>query len=307
MIQSYIFDPQEVQPSGYGSEINSNKPDEQDGGKFRCKQNNDIQPHKAQVQNSEIQQAGNRQRLNNTKDAVHNHRSTSFQEEELGNSIEKCNGIHSCPNPNTNQSRESSTNVSSGQLSDASAKRISQPQTSDNHGIPNTEVYPNLSSVTTESFHSGETQSTGENISFHQGAILDMQGNGIHPPGPSYSKNISHAGKLRAAGSKTTSNHSYTDQNVESTAGTKQSRDLLWGESKSSDSGDGACRTGFKNRTSHDAPYPQANTDVQQEAKYDGHEEMNGDIEEEDAEVAEALAALEAATAGEDFDEDEKY
>ncbi|XP_020641841.3 PDCD10 and GCKIII kinases-associated protein 1 [Pogona vitticeps] len=311
MIQSYIFDPQEVQPSGYVNEINY-KPDEQDGGKFKCKQNNDVQPHNDHLQKAEIQPAANRHKLNNTKGAAQNHRSTFFHEEELGNSVEKCNGVHSYPNPNTNQSRESSTHVYSGQLSDSSAKRISQPQTCDNHEIPNIEVCRKLPSETTENFHYEEFQSTGENISSHQSAILDMQGNGAHPPGPSYPKNASHAGKLKAAGSKSASNHSYIDQNIECTAGTKQSRDLPWCEPQRSDSGDKACRTGplnacFKNKTSSDAPYPQAKTDVQQEAEYDCHEEVNGEVEEEDADVAEALAALEAATAGEDSEEDEKY
>lgn len=37
------------------------------------------------------------------------------------------------------------------------------------------------------------------------------------------------------------------------------------------------------------------------------HKDINGEIEEEDAEVAAALAALEAATAGEDLEDDDEY
>ncbi|KAJ7326660.1 hypothetical protein JRQ81_016419 [Phrynocephalus forsythii] len=309
MIQSYIFDPQEVQPSGYVSEINSYKLDEQDGGKFKCKPNNDIQLHKDHLQNAEIQQAANRHKLNNAKDAAQNHRTTSFHEEELGNSVEKCNGIHSYPNPRTNQSKEGSTCASSGQLSDSPAKRISQPHMCDNHETPNTDVCPKLPSETTDNSHHEESQSTGENISSCQSATLDMQGNGTHPPRPSYPKNVNHAGKLRAARSKSTSNHSCRDQNTERTAGTRQNGDMPQCESQSSDSEDEACRTGpfnacSKDKTSTDAPYAKAKTHVQQEAGYDCHEEVNGELEEEDAEVAEALAALEAATAGEEFDEE---
>lgn len=46
---------------------------------------------------------------------------------------------------------------------------------------------------------------------------------------------------------------------------------------------------------------------IAQAPTHNSHKDINGQIEEEDAEVAAALAALEAATAGEDLEEDDEY
>ncbi|XP_061440588.1 uncharacterized protein C4orf19 homolog [Rhineura floridana] len=320
MIQSYIFDPQEVQTSGYVNEINNYKPDEQDGGKFKCKLNNDIQVHKNELQKAELQPPAIRHKLNNTKDAVQNHKSTAVHEEGLGNLVEKCNvsvnGIHSHSgvnlNPNTNQSREIATDTYSGQRSNSSAKGVSQPNTCNNHRILETEDHPKLSSETTGSVLYGESQSAGENTSTTQSAILEAQGNGTHLPEPTDHQNASHAGKQRAVGRESLlNNHTHADENTECTT-TSNHWDLPLCESKSHNSTDQACRTGpsnvcFKDKVSDDTPYSRTKRGAVQEDRYDCHNEINGELEEEDAEVAEALAALEAATAGEDFEEEEDY
>ncbi|XP_042324918.1 uncharacterized protein C4orf19 homolog [Sceloporus undulatus] len=303
MLQSYIFDPQEVQTSDYITEITNCKFDEQDGGKFKSKLINDIPVHKNKLQNSEVQTAANRNKLNSTKDAVQNHRGTALHEEGLGNSIEKCNGIHSYPNLNTNHS----AHLYSNELSNSSVKRVSEPQTYDNHETIKNEGPPKLLLGTAQTVHLKESQRTDENTSSIQGAIQDGQSNLSGPSDPS------DIGKLRAVKSKNpSSHHTHAEQSTECTDVSQHSRDLPSWESKSCDSRGKTCRTGllnpcFEDKMASDIMSPGTKAGAVSEAKYDGHEEVNGELEVEDADVAEALAALEAATAGEDSEEEEGY
>ncbi|KAH0616257.1 hypothetical protein JD844_027235 [Phrynosoma platyrhinos] len=308
MLQSYIFDPQEVQTSDCITEINNYKSDEQDGIKFKSKLINDIQVHKNELQNSEAQPAANRNKLNSSKDAIQKHRGTALHEEGLGNFTEKCNGIHSYSNLNTNKSKEiNSAHICSNELSNSSVKRISEPQTYDNHETLKNEGSKKLLLRTAQTVHHEESQYTDENTSSIQGAIQDGRGN---LPGPSDPSDI---GKLRALKSKNPLNHhTHAEQSTECTHMSQNSRDLPSWESESCDSGGKACRTGllnpcFEDKMASDIPSPCAKESAVSEAKYDGHEEVNGELEVEDADVAEALAALEAATAGEDSEEEEGY
>ncbi|XP_033016676.1 uncharacterized protein C4orf19 homolog [Lacerta agilis] len=305
MIQSYIFEPQDVPTSGYINEINNYKSDEQDGGKFKCKQNNDIQVHKNELQTGELQTAANRHKLNNNKDAILNHRSSAPREEGLGNLAEKCrlnaNGIHSHsgvnlhPNPSTNRNREISTHACSAQRADYSVQGgLPQPSTCNIHEILETEDLAKVSSEKGSALYGG-SQST--------------PGNDTHLPGPTDPPNGGYAGKQRAAGNESPSNN-HTERK-HTTLSSQQ--DMPLGESKSWDSTDRACRTGppnvcFKDNASDGVPSPRSKADAVREARSDCHNDINGELEEEvDAEVAEALAALEAATAGEDFEEEEDY
>ncbi|XP_053260048.1 uncharacterized protein C4orf19 homolog [Podarcis raffonei] len=308
MIQSYIFEPQDVPTSGYINEINNFKSDEQDGGKFKCKQNNDIQVHKNELQTGELQTAANRHKLNNNKEAVLNHRGGALRDEGLGNLAEKChfnvNGIHSHsganlhPNPSTNRNREISTHTCSAQRAGFSVQGLPQPSTRNNHEILETEVLAKASSEKRSALYEESQRAPG---------------NDTHLPGPTDPPNGGYAGKQRAAGNESPSNnHIHTGQNTEHTMLSSQ-QNLPLGESKSWDSTDKACRTGqpkvcFKDNVTDSIPSPRTKSDAVREARFDCHNDINGELEEEvDAEVAEALAALEAATAGEDFEEEEDY
>nr|XP_034967773.1 uncharacterized protein C4orf19 homolog isoform X2 [Zootoca vivipara]XP_034967774.1 uncharacterized protein C4orf19 homolog isoform X2 [Zootoca vivipara] len=304
LIYCYIFEPQDVPTSGYINEINNYKSDELDGGKFKCKQNNDIQVHKNELQTGELQTAANRHKLNNNKDGVLNHRSSALRDEGLGNLAEKCrfnvNGIHSHsgvnlhPNPGTNRNKEISTHTCSAQRADFSVQGLPQPSTCNNHEIPETEDLTKVSSEKGSALYEESQSAPGNDTHFL--------------PGPT------DAGKQRAAGKESPSNnHAHTGQSTERTTSSSQ-QDLPLGESKSWDSTDKACRTGpsnvcFKDNVSDGIPSPRTKADaVVREARFDCHNDINGQLEEEvDAEVAEALAALEAATAGEDFEEEEDY
>nr|XP_060633818.1 uncharacterized protein C4orf19 homolog [Anolis sagrei ordinatus]XP_060633819.1 uncharacterized protein C4orf19 homolog [Anolis sagrei ordinatus] len=309
MIQSYIFDPQEVQTSEYISEINNYKFGEQDRSKFKIRHNNNIQVQKNELQNSEVQSAANRNKLNKTEDVIQNHRGLALLDEGLGNSTAKCNGIHPSPIANKNQSEEvNSTQMCSSELSDCSAKRGSQPQTYDNHETQKTEGSPELSLGTTHSGHHGESRCRGESMASIQGVIQDDGGNSTHQSGPN---DPSDVGKLIAVRSKSPlSHHTHAEQSTECTSVSRHSKDLPLRESNSCNLEE-ACRTGllnpcFEDQLSSDTPSPCTKADAASEDKCDGHEEVKGEPEEEDADVAEALAALEAATAGEDSEEEEE-
>lgn len=292
MIHSYIFDPQEVQTSGYVNEINNYKSDEQDGGKFNHKRNNDIQVHKNELQNTDVQPPVNRHKLNNTKDVVWNHKSTVLHGEGHGNCVEKptfsINGIHSYsggnlnPNPSTSQSNDAY--ISSDQLSNSSATKPTQPKECDDDNFP--EDHPRLPSETIESLQYKESLSARQHKASAESVLCEFQGSGTYLIASGDSQTASQAGTQREVGSEHLPNHhTHTHQS--------KHRDLLLCKSRSCDS------------DTDDVPPPRSKAEVAQEVKYACQEELNGEIEE-DADIAEALAALEAATAGEDSEEEEE-
>nr|XP_056711914.1 uncharacterized protein C4orf19 homolog [Euleptes europaea] len=309
MIQSYIFDPQEVQTSGYINEINNYKSDRPDGGKPKRKHNVEIQVHKNELQNAESQPSVNRNKLNNTKDAVRNCRNTALHEEGLSNCLEKINvNINGVPshsnlksNHNANQNKEAGTHVSSAQLNNSSAKGLSPPKEGSDTNLE-------ADHPTTESSRYRQLPTTGENGSLAQRATLEAQSLGS--PDPDFSKNAS---QQTVVGCESLSkNHTHSTPSTERTILNKHGDQALC-ESPRCDSGDQASRTGtlngcLRDKTFSDIPSPRPQPEALVEAGEVCCGEANGDFEEEDADIAEALAALEAATAGEDFEEvEEEY
>ncbi|XP_015273808.1 PREDICTED: uncharacterized protein C4orf19 homolog [Gekko japonicus] len=310
MIQSYIFDPQEVQTSGYINEINNYKSDTQDGGKFKGRHNVEIRVHKNELQSAESQPSVNRNKLNNAKDAVRNHRNTALQEEGLSNSREKSNvnvnGVHSYSNlksnHNTNQNKEVGTHVCPVQPPNSSAKGLLQPkECSDTR--PEADL-PTLPSVATESSQYRQLLTAGENGSVTPGATLEAQSKDTCPPDPVISKN---ANQQAVSGSESLSNnHTHSAQSIELTVLNEHG-----GKAKKCDPGDQACRAGtssgcLEDQTVRDIPTPRPKPGASPETGQVCRGEFNGEFEGEDADIAEALAALEAATAGEDFEEEEE-
>ncbi|XP_063166141.1 uncharacterized protein C4orf19 homolog [Candoia aspera] len=315
MIKSYIFDPQEVQTAAYFSEINNYKSDEEDSGQFQCKQSNDIQVHKNELQNTETQLAANHCRLNHTKDALWNYSIPGLQEKGLGNSIEKCsiNGIHSSsgmnlsPPHNKSQHKEINPQICSGQLPDSPGKRVSQPKIRDKREILDTENHPKQSLEISDIVHREDSQSNAEPIFSTQCAIPELQGKDIHLDNPPSLPAASHAEQQRVVRNEHLSNHLVQiNQSTESTTIIHN-----WNPSCcKSDEVDGVWRTGplgicFEDKISTEILFGGNKGDPAQEARYDAHTKVNGELEE-DADVAEALAALEAATAGEVFEEEEE-
>lgn len=236
---------------------------------------------------------------------VWNHSSSAIHEDVLvGNCVEKhdtnINGgqtyasVHLKASSNTNPSKEVSTPVCSGQPSYSSSKELVQSK------VLETEDQLKLSSKATENGQCLRSQCIGENV---QSAKLEAHSNGINPAGPEYPPNASQAGKQRCAGNDTvTSNHAHPEQSTDSTLLSEQ-RGLPLCKTESCSPGDTACKTGMLNVCVHDNTLDHdlslgPKTDALQEAKHTSYEL------EEDPEIAEALAALDAATAGEEFEEE---
>ncbi|KAJ6655382.1 hypothetical protein lerEdw1_005440 [Lerista edwardsae] len=304
----YIFDPQEVQTSGYVNEINNCKLDEQDGGKWNCKHNNEIQVHKNELQDTDSQPPMNRHKLNNAKDAVRNNKNTVLPEDRLGKSTFNINGIHPYsgvnlhPNPSISQSNNDvgnndvGTHICSDQPSNSSAKGLSQPKKCDNKF---TEDHHGLPSETTESVKYRESPSARQHLSSAQCVLCEIQGSDIYLLASSDSQIASQAGSQGDGGSEhLPHHHTHAHQSTEHTTLSKQ-RDLPSCKSRSCNSSSSSeCFT-------DDLPPSRPKAEATQEMKYAYHEEFNGELEE-DADIAEALAALEAATAGEDLEEEEE-
>lgn len=297
---SYIFDPQDVQTAGYINEINNFKSDSQDGGKFKGKHNVDLQVHKNELQNTESQPSVNRSKVNNTRDAIRNQRNTALQVEGFNNCREKSNlninGVHSYSNlksnHNTNQNKEVSTHACLPQLPSCPAKGPSQPKESSDTNLEADHTKGPLAA--TESSHNRQSLTTGENGTVAPSDMLEAQSDGMCSPDPDFSKNA-------VAGSESPSNnHTHSTQSREHTILNKHGDQALC-KVERCDSRDQACRTGALNGFLKDKGV----SDIPSEASSVCYEEVNGEFEEEDADVAEALAALEAATAGEDFEEEE--
>ncbi|XP_054854133.1 uncharacterized protein C4orf19 homolog [Eublepharis macularius] len=313
MIQSYIFDPQEVQASGCINEINNYRYDTQDGGKFKCKYNVEIQVHKNELQKAELQPTVNRNKLNNTKDAVRNHRNTAVHEEGLSNCLEKSNininGVHSYSNlksnHSANQNKEVSIHVCSAQRPSCSARELSQPQEFGDKILEADHSQLPLEAIESNQYR--QLPTTGEKGSLAQSATLEAQNNGICSPAPDFSKN---ATQQTMVGSESLSNsYTHPTQSTECTVLNKHEDPALC-KAKRCNSGDQTCKTGTVNgraqdKTASDSPSsPRSKAGALLEAGEVCCGDFNGEFEDEDADIAEALAALEAATAGEDLEEE---
>uniref|UniRef100_A0A8C0JDL7 Chromosome 4 open reading frame 19 n=1 Tax=Chelonoidis abingdonii TaxID=106734 RepID=A0A8C0JDL7_CHEAB len=301
MIQSYFFDPDDVQSSRYPNEVNSYKPDKQDSNKFKGDQNSETPVHKNELQNDELKRTENKNKLNSTKEAFWNHRGTALDKEGLGNCVE-------------NQSASSSL---ANRTRDLCTNGLSLPNESGKECDPGTGDHKKPESEEPECSIDENSPSAGENSSLTESAILETQNDAIQLPDLDYLSRGSQTRNYHAPEKDSFSdNYTHSDQNAEYIVinkGEGPSLSLPLHMKENYDSVEEALKTESVNVcVKEDMPDSIASEGLITEAreeKHINHKEINGKIEEEeeDAEVAEALAALEAATAGEDYEEDEEY
>nr|XP_009671641.1 PREDICTED: uncharacterized protein C4orf19 homolog isoform X1 [Struthio camelus australis] len=321
MIQSYIFDPEEVQPSGYNHEANSYKQDEQDSNKFKFKQNSEIQEHNNELPKDELKRTENKNQVNITKETLWNHRGNAFQEDGLAKRVAKldvtvnggnsCAGAHPSLNPSISPMKEASEQGTSSLSAESSSA-----STRDFHTKPNESgqkfdleadshsksAYKKPDNIQDGNFHSAE-----ENLSLIGSAILQTQNNTIQLPDVDYPQNGSETRNYVEKDSFSVS-YVHLDQNTRPSA--KQDQDLyltLPLHMKESSTEPFKTYSASLGEDIPDGITAKALTKAAQASTHADHKDINGEIEEEDAEVAAALAALEAATAGEDLEDDEEY
>ncbi|XP_030904864.1 uncharacterized protein C4orf19 homolog [Melopsittacus undulatus] len=317
MIQSYIFDPEEVQLSGHVHEVSSYKHNEQ--GSNKSKENSEIQEYKNELQKDELNGTENKSQINSRKETLWNHGSNDFQEDGLVKCVAKldvavnggssCAGVHSVVNPNTNPVKEASEQGISSQSEASSANRDIYTKSNRSGQELDLEVGWQRKATCNElNSIQDENSQSAEDIIFLKGsAILETQNNAIQLPDINYPQNHNQTGNYVEKDGFLV-NYAHSDQNTGPS--TMQDQDLCVTPPppmKEDSTGP------FKTDSPGLSPgimggiTAVAVTRVAQAPTHPNHKDISGEMEEEDAEVAAALAALEAATAGEDLDDDNEY
>uniref|UniRef100_A0A663DKG2 Chromosome 4 open reading frame 19 n=1 Tax=Aquila chrysaetos chrysaetos TaxID=223781 RepID=A0A663DKG2_AQUCH len=281
----YIFDPEEVQSPGCIHDVNSYEHNEQDSNKSKFKENSEIQEHKNELQKDELNRTENKNQVNSAKETLWNHGGSDFQEDGLVKHVAKldvaANGGNSC----------------AGVQSDASSAKLDLETGSQRKAACN-EPY---------SIQDENSQSAEDSIFLKESAILEKQNNAIQLPDTDYPQNGNQTRNYVEKDSFSV-NCAHSDQNTGPLAIQDQDP-CVTPPSPTRESSiepfktDSACLsediTGCITAV--------AVTKVAQAPPHPNHKDINGETEEEDAEVAAALAALEAATAGEDLEDDDEY
>ncbi|XP_062430899.1 uncharacterized protein C4orf19 homolog [Rhea pennata] len=321
MIQSYIFDPEEVQSPGYTPEVNSYKQDEQDSNKFKFKQNSEIQEHKNELQKDELKRTENKKQVNTTKETLWNHRGSAFQEDSPVKCVAKpdvavnggnpCAGAYPSLNPNISPMKEASKQGTSSLLAESSSAstRDFYPKLNESGQKFDLEAGSHCKSACKEpdSIQDGNSHSAGENTSLIGSVILETQNNAIQLPDVDYPQNSNQTRNYVEKDSFSV-DYACSDQNTRPSA--KHDQDLyltLPLHMKESSTEPFKTSSVSLSEDIPDGITAKALTTAAQAPTHSDHRDINGEIEEEDAEVAAALAALEAATAGEDLEDDDEY
>ncbi|XP_030348082.1 uncharacterized protein C4orf19 homolog isoform X2 [Strigops habroptila] len=318
MIQSYIFDPEVVQSPGRIHEVSSYKHNEQDSNK--SKENSEIQEHKNELQKDELNRTENKSQINSRKETLWNHGGNDFQEDGLVKCVAKldvavnggssCAGVHSMLNPNTNPAKEASEQGTSSQSQASSASNRDFYTKSNRSGQELDLEAGRQRKATCNEPNSiqDENSQSAEDIIFLKGsAILETQNNAIRLPDIDYPQNGNQT-RNYVEKDNFLVNCAHTDQNTEPSA--MQDQDLrVTPPLPMKESSIGPFKTDSTSLSGRIMAGITAVgvTKVAQAPTYPNHKDINGEMEEEDAEVAAALAALEAATAGEDLDDDDEY
>ncbi|XP_068260376.1 uncharacterized protein C4orf19 homolog [Nyctibius grandis] len=320
MIQSYIFDPEEAKSPGCIHEVNSYKHYEQDSNKLKFKENSDIQEHKNELQKDELNRIENKDQVNSTKETLWNHGGNDFQEDGLmkcaakldvavngGNS---CAGAHPMLNPNTNPVKEAGEQGTSNQSESSSANNRDFYTKSNRFGQElDLKAGRQRKAACSEPniIQDGNPQSAEDSIVLKGRTILETQNNAIQLPDIDYPQNGNQTRNYVEKDSFS-ANCAQSDQNTGPSA--TQDQDLC--VTTPSPMKESSIEPFKTDSASLNEGIPGgitavAVTEVAQAPTHPNHTDINGEIEEEDAEVAAALAALEAATAGEDLEDDDEY
>ncbi|KAM6313697.1 PDCD10 and GCKIII kinases-associated protein 1 [Aegotheles albertisi] len=317
MIQSYIFDPEEVQSPGCIHEVNSYKHHEQGSNKFKFKENSEMQEHKNELQKDELNSTENKHQINSPKETLWNHGDNDFQEDGLVKCVAKldvaANGGNSCAEACsmlTNPVKDTSEQGTASQSESSSASNRDFYTKSSRSGQElDLEAGRQRKAACNEpnSIQDGNSWSAEDGIFLKESAIPATQSNAIELPDIDYPQNGNQTMNYVEKDSFSV-NCAHSDQNTGPSA--IQDQDLC--VTPPSSMKESSIEPFKTDSTSLSEGIPGgidavAVTKVAQALTHPSHKDTNREIEEEDAEVAAALAALEAATAGEDLEDDYEY
>ncbi|KAF1471195.1 hypothetical protein FQV18_0003476, partial [Eudyptula minor novaehollandiae] len=323
MIQSFIFDPEEVQSPACVHEVNSYKHNEQGSNKFKFKEDSEIQEHKNELQKDKPNRTENKPQVSSTKETLCNHGDNDFQEDGFVKCVAKldvavnggnsCTGVHPMLNPNTNPVKEASEQGPSSQSAESPSASNRNFYTKLNRSGQELDLEAGCQRKAAcnepNSIQDGNSWSADNSFFLKGSTILKTQNNAIQLPDIDYPKNGNQTRNYVEKASFSV-NCAHPDQNTGPSA--VQDQDLcVTPPSPMKESSTEPFKTDSTSlRVIEGIPggiTAMAVTKVAQLPTHPDHEDINGEIEEEDAEVAAALAALEAATAGEDLEDDDEY
>ncbi|KAM6402170.1 PDCD10 and GCKIII kinases-associated protein 1 isoform 2-T4 [Pluvialis apricaria] len=321
MIQSYIFDPEEVQSPGCIPEVNSYKHNEQGSNKFKFKENSDIQEHKNELQKDELNRTENKNQVNSTKETLWNHGGNDFQEDGVVkraakldvavNGGKSCAGVHAMLNPNTNPVKETSEQGTSSQSAECSSANVRDFYTKPNRSGQELDLEAGRQRKAAcnepNSIQDGNSQSAEDSIFLKGSTILETQNYAIQLPDIDYPQNGNETRNYVEKDSFSV-HCAHSDKNT--VPSPTQNQDLcvtLPSPMKESSIEPFKTDSASLSEGIPGGITAVAVTKVVQAPTHPNHRDINGETEEEDAEVAAALAALEAATAGEDLEDDDEY
>ncbi|RLW09044.1 hypothetical protein DV515_00002874 [Chloebia gouldiae] len=314
---SYIFDPEEVQSSGCIHEVNSYKHNEQGSNKSRFKDKSENEEPKNELQRHEVNKTENKNPVNSTTETLWNHTGNDSQEDGLlkcaGKPDVAVNGGNSCAqhsmlNPNTSPVKETSEKGTSSQPEASSASNRDLYTKSNRSGQELDLETGSQSKAASNVPNSIPDSPSAEDSIFIKGnSILETENNTITLPDIDYPQNGNHTGNYVEKDSFSV-NCTHSDQNTGASVIQDQDAHVTppWPVKESSIEPfkpDSASLSDSLNA----GIAAVAVTKVTQAHTHTNHKDVSGGIEEEDAEVAAALAALEAATAGEDVEDDDEY
>ncbi|XP_067993860.1 uncharacterized protein C4orf19 homolog [Melanerpes formicivorus] len=318
--KSYIFDPEEVQSPGCIHEVNSYKHNEQGSSNPKFQENSETQEHNSALQKDELNRTENQNQVNSTNETLWNNGGNDFQEDGLLKCLAKpnvavnggnsCAGVHSVFNPYTNPGKEASEQGTSPQ-SEASlaSNRDFYIQSNRSGQELDTETSRQLKAACDEpnSIQEKNLGSAEGSVFLTGSAILKTQNNVIQLPDVDYPQNENQTRNYAEKDSFSVS-CGRSHQNTGPSA--IQDKDLC--VTSPSPVEEGSIEPFKSDPTSLSEGITAGTTaaavsKAAQTPTHSNHKDLNGETEEEDAEVAAALAALEAATAGEDLEDDDEY
>ncbi|XP_062348824.1 uncharacterized protein C4orf19 homolog [Cinclus cinclus] len=314
MIQSYIFDPEEVQSSCI-HEVNSYKYNEQGSNKSKFKENSEIEEPKNELQNDEVNKTENKNPVNSTTETLWNHRGNNSQEDGLVKCAAKLdvavNGGNSCAQHsmlscNTSPVKETREKGTSSQ-SEASSASNRDFYTESNRSGQELDLETGSQSKAASKVPNSipDSQSAEDSVFLKGNSILETENNAIRLPDIDYPQNGNQTGNYIEKDSFS-DNCAHSDQNTGTSPVQDQDLHVIPPlPVKESSTEPFKTDSASLSESFTGGITAVAVTKVTQAPTQTSQEDVNGGIEEEDAEVAAALAALDAATAGEDLEDDE--
>lgn len=314
---SYIFDPEEAQSSGCIHEVNSYKHNEQGSNKFKFKENSENEEPKNELQKDEVNKTENKNPVNSTTETLWNHRGNDSQEDGLVKCAAKLdvavNGGNSCAqhcmlNPNTSPVKENSEKGTSSQ-SEASSASNRDFYTKSNRSGQELDLETGSQSKAVSKVPNSvpDSQSAEDSVFLKGNSVLETENNAIRLSDIDYPQNGNQTGNYVEKDSFSV-NCAYSDQNTGASATQDQDLHVIPPlPVKESSTEPFKTDSASLSESLTGGITGVAVTKVTQAQTHTNHTDVNGGTEEEDAEVAAALAALDAATAGEDLEDDDEY